>query len=209
MIRPVYTSSRLHIAVVVVLLAFMVVPEVASASLPGRPAQSTSLHSLALKLSDVQRVYGSGMAPGSPSPDRKSTDFACADAPTISSGGSFTTSSGGALARNGLLSISGLLARYRDSAGPRCNFKFDLSTRKTLGATLGVVSKLTGIGDQAVLIRMDPSKKSPGPPVYALSARFIRGHYVALILVQMNRPVRVSDVRALAQAVDSRLKRGG
>jgi hypothetical protein len=201
-------TSNLHIAAAVVLLSLLLLPGVVTASSQHQPSASASLKSLALQLSDIKRVYGSGLMAASNGSIRKSADITCASTPTIEFANGFGTSNGGP-AKNGLLSISAVLYQYKTSAGPLCNFKYDLLQRKTLGATLGVVTKLSGVGDQAVLIRLDPVKGIPGPPVYALDARFIRGRYLELIIVQMNRKVRPADVTSLAKAVDSRIKHGG
>jgi hypothetical protein len=201
-------AYRLHIAAAVVLLSLLLLPGVVTASSQHQPSASASLKSLALRLSDIQRVYGSVLTVASNGSNRKSNDITCASTPTIEFANGFGTSNGGP-AKNGLLSISAVITQYKTSAGPVCNFKYDLFQRKTLGATLGVVTKLSGVGDQAVLIRLDPPKGIPGPPVYALDARFIRGRYLELIIVQMNRKVRPADVTSLAKAVDSRIKHGG
>lgn len=197
-------------AAALILLPLFLLPGVVTASTQHQPPQSAALHSLALRLSDIQHVYGSGLTAGSAGSAKKSIDVACANVPTIDFANGFSTSNGAPVHKNGLLSITAVLTQYKTGSGPRCNFAYDLVQRKTLGAALGgVVSKLNGVGQQAVLIRLDPQKNEPGPPVYALDARFIRGRYLVLVVVQMNRKVRPADVTALARAVDSRVKHNG
>jgi hypothetical protein len=202
-------SSQLRIAAAIVLLPLILLPGVVTASSLHRPLASTSLKSLALRLSDIQHVYGTGLTAASVGSNRKSADIACANAPTIEFANGFGTSNGGPVHKNGLLNITAELTQYTTSGGPLCQLKYDISVRKTLGSTDGVVSTLRGVGNQAELIRLDPTKNVSGPPVYGLDVKFIRGHYLVLVAVQMNRKVRPADVTKLAQAVDGRVKHSG
>jgi hypothetical protein len=158
-----------------------------------------------MRLSDVQRVYGSGVTEAGGASNLKLNDFRCANAPTVQFADTFFPGH----SKGGLLNITASLTQYKSSAGPRCNFGSDISQRKTLGPGDGIVTKLNGVGNQAALVRLDPGKGAKGPPVYALEARFIRDRYLVVIAVQMNRKVRPTDVTRLAQAVDSRIKKGG
>lgn len=205
-----HAASRFRILAAIAFLPLLVLPGPVIAATQHQPVATAPLKALALRQSDVQHIFGSGLVIDANGSNQTSHDLTCANAPTLTFANSFSAGTGGSAAKKGLLSISAVLTQYKTPAVPKCNFKYDLFQRKTLGAGLGgVITTLHGVGDQAVFIQLDPIKHAPGTPVYALDARFIRGRYLVIIIVQMNRKVRPADVVSLAQGVDSRIKRSG
>lgn len=184
------------------MLALFLAPVVTFAALSSEPAGAPNAKSVSLRLADVRHVLGSGLTAGSARSSKPNAMGACTSTPPLTR---YLTNFDGALHTKGVLAVISDVTTYRSAAGPVCNQKLDISMNKVLGGTLGKMTIVHGVGEQAFLLDTT-GPQSQRHPVYTLGLKFIRGSYRALIIVQSNQKINAADMVRLGKIVDGRMR---
>lgn len=174
------------------------------------PVHTASPKALALTLSDVRHVYGSGFIPFMTNTYKPSHKGGCGG---TYSGGYLTMFGNGSKATKagGVVSIENTVFAYASSAAIACVSKsYGQSLTKAMGkSSTGMTirtSSLHGVGDNAYLFTIS-SAKSHG---YSVMITFSRGTHSAMLSVSAIRKIpALSSVIALAKIVDARIQVAG
>jgi hypothetical protein len=185
------------------LVALFVAPSMTLAASSNAPARATNAKAVSLVLADVRHVLGRELTAGNARYSTPSAMGACTSTPPVKD---YTADFYGPLRTKGVLNVISDVYTYKSAAGPVCNQKLDASTYKILGGTLGKLSTVHGVGEQAFVVDTT-GPKTKLAPVYTLGLKFTRGLYRAIIIVQSNKKIRESDMVRLGQIVDARMKR--
>jgi hypothetical protein len=187
------------------MVVFFLVPAVTLAATSTAPARAPNAKSVSLKLADVLHVLGSGLTAGNARYSKPNAMGACTSTPPLTE---YTANFYGPLHTKGVLGVISMVYTYRSAAGPLCNQKLDISMNKVLGGTIGKMTTVHGVGEQAFLLDTT-GPKSQRRPVFTLALKFIRGSYRAIIVVQSNQTIKGADVIRLGKIVDGRMKKTG
>jgi hypothetical protein len=152
-------------------------------------------------LADVLHVLGGGLKAGE-ARFEKPVSLVCPSTPAITE---YHSNFDGPVGTKGVLVAISDIYTYRSAAGPRCLHKSEISMNKVLANTIGRMTIVHGVGEQAFLLDTT-GPKTKLAPVYTLGLNFTRGSYRANILVQSNRTIKASDMIKLGQIVDERMK---
>lgn len=193
------SASRMGAAVLIALLA---APAAALGAAPGVPARAANAKSVSLRLTDVLHVLGGGIVAGNARFSKPSAMGACTSTPPATD---YTANFSGPLRTKGILTVISDIYTYKQSGGPACNQKIEISQYKVLGSITGKITTVHGVGEQAFMLDATGPKSST-PPVYSLALKFIRGVYRAIIVVQSNQPIRTADMIRLGAIVDGRMQ---
>ncbi len=165
--------------------------------------RAANAKAVALRLGDVVHVLGHNITAVDARFNKANAMGECTATPPVSN---YTTNFSGPVNTKGVLSVIGDVYTYGKAAGPACNQKTDMSMDKVLGATVGKLTVVRGVGTSAFILD-STGPKSPGPPVYTLAIKFTRGLYRAIIVVQSNKTIKSVDMVKLGQIVDHRMQR--
>jgi hypothetical protein len=183
------------------MLASLMTPALTFAATPSAPARAANAKSVSLRLADVLHVLGGGLKAGE-ARFEKPVSLVCPSTPAITE---YHSNFDGPVGTKGVLVAISDIYTYRSAAGPRCLHKSEMSMNKVLGNTIGRMTIVHGVGEQAFLLDTT-GPKTKLAPVYTLGLNFTRGSYRANILVQSNRTIKASDMIKLGQIVDERMK---
>jgi hypothetical protein len=184
------------------MVALLVTPGITRAATSSAPARAVNAKSVSLRLADVLHVLGSGITLGDARSTTPHAIGVCTSTPPATD---FLVNFSGPLHTKGILNVISDVVTYKSAGGPGCNQKYDISTYKILGGTLGKLTTVHGVGEQAFVLDTT-GPKSQGPQLYSLALKFTRGLYRALIIVQSNQRIKVADMIKLGQIVDGRMK---
>ncbi len=201
------TPFRSHVRLATSLMAAglsaaLMAPAVSLASPSGAPARGANAKSVSLRLADVLHVLGSGLTAGDARSSKPNAMGACTSTPPATD---YVANFSGPLRTKGVLTVISDVYTYKSAGGPTCNQKIELTEYKLVGAITGQITTVHGVGEQAFILDATGPKTS-APPVYSLALKFTRGLFRAIIVVQSNKPIRVTDMMRLGAIVDGRMK---
>jgi hypothetical protein len=185
------------------IVAAMVAPSITLAAPSSAPARAANAKSVSLRLADVLHVLGTNISTGPARYSKPSAMGACTSTPPATD---YTANFSGPLRTKGVLTVISDVYTYKSAGGPTCNQQIEVTEYKLVGAITGKMTTVHGVGEQAFILDAT-GPKTPQPPVYSLALKFTRGLYRAIIVVQSNKPIRVSDMIRLGVIVDGRMKR--
>lgn len=185
-----------------VLVAALLAPAASLAAPSRAPARAANGKSVSLRLADVVHVLGGGLTAGDARSSKPSAMGACTSTPPATD---YVANFSGPLRTKGVLTVISQVYTYKSAGGPTCNQKIELTQYQVLGAIAGKVTTVHGVGEQAFILDATGPKTS-APPVYSLALKFTRSLYRAIIIVQSNKPIRVTDMLRLGSIVDGRMK---
>jgi hypothetical protein len=185
------------------MIAALMAPAATFAAPSSAPARAANAKSVSLRLADVLHVLGTNISTGPARYSKPSAMGACTSTPPATD---YIANFSGPLRTKGVLTVISDVYTYKSAGGPTCNQQIEVTEYKLVGAITGKITTVHGVGEQAFILDAT-GPKTPQPPVYSLALKFTRGLYRAIIVVQSNKPIRVSDMIRLGVIVDGRMKR--
>jgi hypothetical protein len=183
-------------------ISLCLAPGISFAASSGTTARAVSAKAVSLRLADVVHVLGGGLTSGDAKASKPAAMGVCTSTPPATE---YTTNFSGSLHTKGVLTVISVVYTFRSVRGPTCTQASDMSTYKLMGGTIGTVTAVRGVGEHAFLVDTT-GPKSQGPQVFTLAIKFTRGMYRALIVVQSNQKIKVSNMVMLGKIVDGRMK---
>jgi len=185
------------------LIALFVAPAITLAASPSALARAANPKSVSLNLADVRHVLSKQLTTTSGRYEKPNAMGACTSTPPVNE---YNATFSGPMSTKGVLAAISQVYTYKSSAGPACTEESAASTYKVLGASLGKMSTVHGVGERAFVVDTT-GPKTKQAPVYTLGLNFTRGVYRALIIVQSNQKIKASDIVRLGKIVDGRMKK--
>ncbi len=171
-----------------------------------RPAHAANAKSVSLTLADVHHVLGNALSASAAGFGQSYVFGACASRPPLTH---YSATFVGPVGTKSVLSALIDVYTYKSSSGASCGVAHAIAEDKLIGnlsTTLGKVTVMHGVGEQAYIVDIISPTISHGLRVHSLGLNFTRGLYSADIIVQSNQSIKVADMVKLGTIVDGRMK---
>ena len=154
----------------------------------------------------MHQVLGSTLSAGTAGFSQSYVFGACASQPPITH---YSATFVGPPGTKSVLSVDSDVYTYKSASGASCSVAHSIAEYKQigdLGPTLGKVTVMHGVGEQAYMVDVTSPTTSHGLRVHSLGLNFTRGLYRAVIIVLSNQTIKVADMVRLGTFMDGRMK---